>query len=379
MPHRIAVLSGDGIGPEVMSVCLDVLEAALGDKSALFSFEEAAVGGVGIDKCGKALPAETLSLCESSDAILFGSVGGPKWEHLPPDKQPERGALLPLRKHFDLFANMRPVKAYPELSHSCPLREEIMQDGVDIMVLRELTGGIYFGNPSGRDGEGQNERGFDTMEYHRYEIERIAQLALETASKRKQHVTSVDKANVLSSMVFWREVVIDKARVYNEEQKIAKKMKVELNHLYVDNAAMQIILAPHNFDVLLCGNLFGDIISDEASILGGSLGMLPSASLSSHKSGEGYFGLYEPAGGSAPEIAGKSVANPIAQILSGALLLAHSFNMTETASRIENAIHEAIRSGARTNDIANKKLFTKDKEETISTIEMGQEIKLKLT
>ena len=365
MPHRIAVLAGDGIGPEVMAVALEVIEAALGEQSSHFVFEEALVGGAALDQAGHPLPPESLSLCERSDAILFGSVGGPKWENLAPEKQPERGALLALRKHFALFANFRPVKLYPELASSCPLRPEIVQKGIDLLVVRELTGGIYFGKPSGRQGSGKEERGFDTMVYQRSEIESITELAIAAASTRKNKITSIDKANVLAAMLFWREVV----SAFVEQHNAKSPKPIKLEHMYVDNAAMQIILAPQNFDVLLCGNLFGDILSDEASVLGGSLGMLGSASLSSQKNEMGNFGLYEPAGGSAPDIAGKGLANPIAQILSGALLLRHSFAMDKAAQKIENAVHEAIRKGARTADIASPK------EKTISTSEMAQEIK----
>lgn len=375
MPHRIAVLSGDGIGPEVMPAALELMEAALGEESSHFIFEEAWVGGKAIDQTGHPLPKESLSLCEKSSAILFGSVGGPKWESLPPEKRPERGALLPLRRHFELFANLRPVKLYPELASSSPLDREITQKGIDLLMVRELTGGIYFGKPSGRQGAGKEEKGFDTMLYHRWEIERIAEVAFAAACKRKRKVTSVDKANVLSSMLFWREVVSNFAKDYNSKENNSKKNhSVELEHMYVDNAAMQIISSPHNFDVLLCGNLFGDILSDEASVLGGSLGMLASASLSSRKSEIGHFGLYEPAGGSAPDIAGKGLANPIAQILSGALLLRYSFGMDRVAKKIERAVHEAIQNGARTADL----LPHSQKQKAISTSEMGQEIRAKI-
>jgi 3-isopropylmalate dehydrogenase len=344
MPHRIAVLPGDGIGPEVMDAALAVLKKALGPASTDFEFEEAPVGGAAIDATGSPLPPETLKLCEQSDAILFGSVGGPKWEHLPPAQQPERGALLPLRKHFNLFANLRPVKLYSGLIHSCPLKEERIRAGVDLLIVRELTGDVYFGQPKGREGQGQNEKAFDTMVYHRYEIERIAKVAFDAADLRRGHVTSIDKANVLTSMVLWREVVTDFARSY----KPAHKAEIKLEHMYVDNGAMQLILNPTRFDVVLCGNMFGDILSDEASVLGGSLGMLPSASLST----QGNFGLYEPSGGTAPDIAGKGIANPVAQILSAAMMLRYSFHMEDTARRIELAVDRAIEKGVRTADIA---------------------------
>jgi len=290
------------------------------------------------------LPDATLKLCEESDAILFGSVGGPKWENLPPEKQPERGALLPLRKHFKLFANLRPVALYPKLSRSCPLKEERIADGVDMLIIRELTGDVYFGQPKGRSGSGAEEKAFDTMVYHRYEVERIAKLAFQAASLRKGHVTSIDKANVCSSMVLWREVVNEVEKEFNA----GREKKIGLDHMYVDNAAMQLILKPARFDVVLCGNMFGDILSDEASVLAGSLGMLSSASLSESKG----FGLYEPSGGTAPDIAGKGIANPVAQILSAALMLRYSFNMEEEAARIESGVKGAIENGVRTGDIA---------------------------
>jgi 3-isopropylmalate dehydrogenase len=360
MAKRVAVLSGDGIGPEVMSAALTVLQRALGSGSDEFVFEEAPVGGAAIDLEGNPLPASTLKLCEESSAILFGSVGGPRWEHLPPERQPERGALLPLRGHFQLFANLRPVRLYPELISISPLKEDRIRAGVDMLIVRELTGDVYFGQPKGREGSGERERGFDTMVYHRYEIERIANVAFQAASLRKGRVTSVDKANVLASMVLWREVVTDFAKRYNE----TSERKIEIGHMYVDNAAMQLILNPSSFDVLLCGNMFGDILSDEASVLAGSLGMLPSASLSDRAG----FGLYEPSGGSAPDIAGKNLANPIAQILSAAMMLRYSFAMEEEAARIERAVQTAIRTGARTKDIALPG------EKTIGTKEMAEEI-----
>lgn len=360
MPRRIAVLPGDGIGPEVMDTALEVLKHALGDRSGEFTFEHALVGGAALDATGSPLPAETLKLCESSDAILFGSVGGPKWENLPPEKQPERGALLPLRKHFNLFANLRPVKLYSGLIHSSPLKEDRIRAGVDLLIIRELTGDVYFGQPKGREGSGEHEKAFDTMVYHRYEIERIAKVAFDSADLRKGHVTSIDKANVLTSMVLWREVVSDFAKRYKPQH----KSEIKLEHMYVDNGAMQLILNPTRFDVVLCGNMFGDILSDEASVLGGSLGMLPSASLST----QGSFGLYEPSGGSAPDIAGKGVANPIAQILSAALMLRYSFGLDDVARRIEHAVDLAIEKGVRTGDIAASG------DRSVGTKEMGAAI-----
>ncbi|EQA43486.1 3-isopropylmalate dehydrogenase [Leptospira broomii serovar Hurstbridge str. 5399] len=352
---KVAVLAGDGIGPEVMKVALSVLKKALGKKESDFKFEEAFVGGIAIDKTGGPLPQETLKLCEGSDAILFGSVGGPKWESLPPEKQPERGALLPLRKHFDLFANLRPAIIYPELKNASPIKAEIIGNGLDILILRELTSGIYFGQPKGREGSGAEEFAYDTMKYSRREIERAARVAFEAARKRNNKVTSIDKANVLTTSVFWKEVVIDlHKREFSD---------VQLAHLYVDNAAMQLIVNPKQFDVILCENMFGDILSDEASIITGSIGMLPSASLS-----ESGYGLYEPSGGSAPDIAGKGIANPIAQILSAALMLRYSFSLEEEAQRIESAVRAVISQGKRTRDIAEAGA------KILGTEEIGKEI-----
>ena len=343
-----------------MKAALLVLEKALGAEWSSFQWTEAPVGGHAIDLSGEPLPPGTRKVCEEADAVLFGSVGGPKWEHLPPERQPERGALLPLRKLFRLFANLRPVSLYPELASSCPLRPDIVANGVDLLIVRELTGGLYFGTPKGRDGAGPQERGFDTMVYHRFEIERIARIALEAAVGRRGRVTSIDKANVLSTMVLWREVVTELATSFNAD----REKPISLDHMYVDNAAMQLIQNPGRFDVLLCGNMFGDILSDEASVLAGSLGMLASASLSEQAG----FGLYEPSGGTAPDIAGQGIANPIAQILSGALMLRYSFGMQQEARSIENAVHAAIAGGARTVDIAAPG------QENIGTMEMAQEI-----
>ncbi|GJH42401.1 3-isopropylmalate dehydrogenase [Pasteurella canis] len=347
---NIAVLSGDGIGPEIMAEAIKVLDAVQQKYSFKLNYRTFDVGGIAIDNHGTPLPLETLKGCEESDAILFGSVGGPKWENLPPNQQPERGALLPLRKHFALFCNLRPATLYQGLEKFCPLRADIAAKGFDMVTVRELTGGIYFGQPKGREGEGANEKAFDTEVYHRYEIERIARVAFETAMKRSKHVTSVDKANVLISSVLWREVVTEVAKDYPD---------VKLDHIYIDNATMQLIKQPEFFDVLLCSNIFGDIISDECAMITGSMGMLPSASLN-----EQGFGLYEPAGGSAPDIAGKGIANPIAQILSAAMMLRHSFNLDDAATAIENAVKKVLAEGYRTMDLA-------DESKPISTKEMG--------
>lgn len=351
---KIAVLSGDGIGPEVMKEALKVLAAVEAKFNLELSYEHADVGGIAIDNHGEALPKSTLELCEKSDAILFGSVGGPKWENLPPAEQPERAALLPLRKHFDLFCNFRPARVFPSLAAACPLKPEIIGTGFDILCVRELTSGIYFGTPKGRTGEGADEYAYDTMGYKRSEIERIARLAFDAARLRRGKVTSVDKANVLTTMVLWREVVIEVAKDYPD---------VELTHIYVDNATMQLVRDPHQFDVMLCGNMFGDIISDEAAMLTGSMGLLASASLNIDK-----FGLYEPAGGSAPDIAGQGIANPIAEILSAAMMLRHTFGYEEAAVAIEKAVEATLDSGVCTADIAV------DKSKAVGTAAMGDAI-----
>ncbi|MGL1931895.1 MAG: 3-isopropylmalate dehydrogenase [Desulfotalea sp.] len=351
---KIAVLAGDGIGPEVMSEAIKVLDVVQEKFGFELFYEYADVGGIAIDNHGEALPKATLELCENSDAILFGSVGGPKWESLPPAEQPERAALLPLRKHFDLFCNFRPARVFPSLVGACPLKPEIIGEGFDILCVRELTSGIYFGTPKGREGEGEDEYAFDTMGYKRSEIRRIAHMAFDAARLRGGKVTSVDKANVLTTMVLWREVVIEVAKEYPD---------VELNHIYVDNATMQLVRDPHQFDVMLCGNMFGDIISDEAAMLTGSMGLLASASLNKEK-----FGLYEPAGGSAPDIAGQGIANPIAEILSAAMMLRHSFGYEEAASAIEKAVADTLDKGVCTADIAV------DKSKAVGTIAMGDAI-----
>ncbi|MGM3160752.1 3-isopropylmalate dehydrogenase [Dickeya undicola] len=351
--YHIAVLPGDGIGPEVMAQAYKVLDAVRQRFGLRITTSEYDVGGIAIDRQGTPLPQGTVEGCEQADAILFGSVGGPKWEHLPPAEQPERGALLPLRKHFRLFSNLRPARLYQGLEAFCPLRSDIAANGFDILCVRELTGGIYFGQPKGREGSGMYERAFDTEVYHRFEIERIARIAFESARKRRGIVTSIDKANVLQSSILWREIVTEIARDYPD---------VRLNHLYIDNATMQLIKDPSQFDVLLCSNLFGDILSDECAMITGSMGMLPSASLN-----EQGFGLYEPAGGSAPDIAGKNIANPIAQILSAALLLRYSLGADDAATAIEQAVNQALAEGYRTGDLASD-------GKSVTTDEMGDAI-----
>ena len=342
--HRIAVLAGDGIGPEVMVEAIKVLDKVSSRFGFTVTREERFVGGAGIDNCGKALPAETVAACEQADAILFGSVGGPKWTNLPPDEQPERGALLPLRKHFNLYANLRPGVCLPALTHASPIKNEIIPNGFDILCVRELTGGVYFGTPRYRQMEDGEEVAVDTMRYKKSEIERIAIVAFESALARNKKVTSVDKANVLTSSILWRETVIEVAKNYPD---------VTLDHMYVDNAAMQLVRNPNQFDVLVTENLFGDILSDEMAVICGSLGMLPSASLCQlSKVGNLFFGLYEPSGGSAPDIAGKGIANPIAQILSLAMLLRFSLGENEAADAIDQAVRAVIAQGYRTGDIA---------------------------
>ena len=350
---KIAVLPGDGIGPEVMEEALKVLEAAQETFGFELVYTPADVGGIAIDRHGQALPDDTLRLCEASGAILFGSVGGPQWETLPPAQQPERGALLPLRKHFNLFCNLRPAKVFPALAGASPLHPKIVRNGFDILCVRELTGDIYFGQPKGREGSGPDECAFDTMVYTRREIERIAKAAFDAARLRSRRVASVDKANVLTTMVLWREVVSETAQAYPD---------VTLSHIYVDNATMQLVKDPHQFDVLLCGNMFGDIISDECAMITGSMGLLPSASIS-----ESGFGLYEPAGGSAPDIAGQGIANPIAQILSAAMMLRYSLNLVEAADAVENAVARVLEAGFRTPDIAAG-------ASAVSTREMGDAV-----
>lgn len=359
--YNIAVLSGDGIGPEVMEQALRVL--AVIEKKTNISINKhfALVGGIAIDKKGTALPDETIAICEQSHAILFGSVGGPKWESLPPEKQPERGALLPIRKHFKLYANLRPAIIFNSLRSASPLKEQVLPTNFNILIVRELTGDVYFGQPK----ELKETYALDTAIYHDYEIERIAHVAFKAAQQRRKKVCSIDKANVLTSMVFWRKTVT----------KIAKKYPdVTLTHMYVDNAAMQLVVNPGQFDVMLCPNLFGDILSDEASVITGSLGMLPSASLGVPQKKENptnqkiQFGLFEPSGGSAPDIANQGIANPIAQILSLAMLFKYSFGLHKIYDTLITTIEKILNEGYRTQDIYSQGC-TK-----VSTEEMGTKI-----
>jgi 3-isopropylmalate dehydrogenase len=349
---KIAVLPGDGIGPEITRQATRVLEALAKDGLSI-EMSSAPVGGAGYDAAGDPLPEPTLRLCEQADAILFGAVGGPKYDTLPRAKRPEQG-LLRLRKHFDLFANLRPAIVYPELAHASTLKDEVVA-GLDILILRELTGDIYFGQPRGvrTNDEGERE-GFDTMRYSEREIARIARTAFETARKRQRRVCSVDKANVLETTQFWRDVVTEVHAEYRD---------VELTHMYVDNAAMQLVRNPKQFDVIVTGNMFGDILSDEASMLTGSIGMLPSASLNARN-----YGMYEPIHGSAPDIAGKDMANPLATILSAAMLLRHSLGQEAAAQRIEGAVRKVLAQGYRTADIAEPG------KRTVGTQEMGDAV-----
>ncbi len=360
MTFCIAVLSGDGIGPEIVSQALKVLQAAAVKFSVSLEFTDALVGGIAYDATGHPLPPETLSLCSKSDAILLGAVGGPKWDAVqPPSLRPEVGALLPLRRELGLFANLRPATLFPALASVSSLRADIVGSGLDLLVVRELTGGIYFGQPKGRSADGLTAT--DTCVYTKSEIERIAIVGFEAARKRSKRLCSVDKANVLETSRFWREVVLEVAKSYPD---------VELSHMLVDNCAMQLVRNPRQFDVIVTENMFGDILSDEASMLTGSLGMLPSASLGSTKTanGAGTFGLYEPIHGSAPDISGKDIANPLATILSGAMLFRHSLGIESAATAIEAAVAAVLESGYRTADIAGKN------EPVIGTVEMGSKV-----
>lgn len=349
---KIAVLPGDGIGPEITAEAVRVLQA-LSTDGLTFELEQALVGGAGYRAAGHPLPESTLKLVKDADAILFGAVGDFSLDSLPRELRPEQ-AILGLRKELNLFANFRPAMVYPELVHASTLKPEVVA-GLDIMIVRELTGDIYFGKPRGIQVLENGEReGFDTMRYSESEIRRVAHVGFQAAQKRGKRLCSVDKANVLDTMQLWREVVIEVGKEYPD---------VELSHQYVDNAAMQLLKNPKQFDVIVTGNMFGDILSDEASMLTGSIGMLPSASLN-----EKNFGLYEPIHGSAPDIAGKGIANPLATILSAAMMLRYSFNQGEAADRIESAVKKVLAQGLRTGDIAEVG------KRTVGTREMGDAV-----
>lgn len=352
MKYTIAVLPGDGVGPEVTRQGVEVLRW-VGQKSGRsMDIREYAIGGAAIRESGEYLPAETLAACKAADAVLFGAVGGPEFDDLPREQRPEQ-AVLGLRKELELFANLRPAVLYPEMVGASPLRADIVEQGFDIMIVRELTGGIYFGE-KGQEETPRGPAAFDIKRYAEYEVERIARVAFEAAAGRKGDLVSVDKANVLETSRLFRRVVERVAEDYPE---------VSVRHLYVDNAAMQLIRDPGQFDVVLTGNMFGDILSDEASVLTGSIGMLPSASV-----GAGSFGLYEPIHGSAPDIAGEGIVNPLGSILSVAMLLRQSLNLGPYADAIERAVRRVLGEGARTADMA------KDAEATIGTEAMGERI-----
>jgi 3-isopropylmalate dehydrogenase len=360
---QIAALAGDGIGPEVMREAIKVLRAVEQKFSLRLEITEAPVGWAGIDAAGKALPDATLELCRRSDAVLFGSVGLPDRDPtIPKEERPERAALLRLRKEFGLFANLRPVQLSKALAFACPLQPERQGNGIDILVVRELTGGMYFGQPKKTEelAEG-GRRAVDTMVYTTAEIERIAHVGFRAARGRHKRLTSIDKANVLENGVLWREVVTRVAKEYPD---------VTLEHMFVDNGAMQLVLKPTQFDVMLCENMFGDILSDEAAALAGSLGMLPSASLGA-TTGDKTFGVYEPAGGTAPDIAGKNLANPIAQILSAAMMLEFSFGQAAAAGAVRAAVNRVIDDGLRTGDIFSA---TDPSAKKVGTREMGDAI-----
>ena len=332
---KLTALPGDGIGPEVVPIAIAVLRAALADANVGLKVQEALVGGCAIDQTGEPLPDETLAACRAADAVLLGAVGGPQWEHRPMDQRPEKG-LLGLRSNLELFANLRPALLFAPLAEASSLKPDLVS-GLDILIVRELTGGIYFGEPRGIFVENNERVGVNTYKYSEHEIERIARVAFDLAAKRQGRLCSVDKANVLEATDLWREVVSGLAGEYPQ---------VALSHMYVDNAGMQLVRAPKQFDVVVTGNLFGDILSDVAAMLTGSLGMLPSASLAADG-----FGLYEPVHGSAPDIAGQDAANPLATVLSAAMMCRYSLSLPPVAARIEGAVDGVLRRGLRTADI----------------------------
>ncbi|OON86316.1 3-isopropylmalate dehydrogenase [Oribacterium sp. C9] len=359
MNFKITTIPGDGIGPEIVAEAQKVLERVAEVYGHSFTFEKVLMGGCSIDAYGEPLTDETIEKCKAADAVLMGSIGGKvgqsKWYELPPEKRPEAG-LLKLRKSLGLFCNLRPAHLYPELKKACPLRESIADRGFDVMMVRELTGGLYFGERKTEVVDGE-EVAIDTLEYHDYEIRRIAKKAFEIAMKRNKKLTSVDKANVLDSSRLWRKIFAEISAEYPE---------VELENALVDSTAMQLVRDPAQFDVVATENMFGDILSDEMAEIAGSLGMLPSASLR-----EDSFGLYEPSGGSAPDIAGMNIANPLATILSAAMMLRYSFNLTKEADSIEDAVAEALAQGYRTGDIMDDSVEGLKK---LHTDEMGDKI-----
>jgi len=337
MEFRIALLPGDGIGPEIVESAVRVLEAVGEKYGHKFNFQSYDIGGIAIDKWGKPLPEETVKGCLNSDSVLLGAVGGPKWDALPGNNRPEK-ALLGIRAAMGLYTNLRPAKLYPALKGECPLRDDIVARGFDIMIVRELTGGIYFGERGMREGK-YGEEAYDTESYSRMEIERIIRVALEAARKRQGRVVSIDKANVLETSRLWRKIFHEMAEGYPD---------LVCTDMLVDNAAMQLVRNPAQFDVIVTTNMFGDILSDEASQITGSIGMLPSASL-----GDGTRGLYEPIHGSAPDIAGQNKANPIATVLSASMMLLYSFNLTVEAQAIVDAVDKVLEAGYRTADLSH--------------------------
>ena len=356
MTKNIAVIKGDGIGPEIVTEAMKVLDAVAKKYGHTFNYEQLLMGGASIDANGKPLTDETIERCKASDAVLMGSIGGDTttspWYKLPPNLRPEAG-LLGIRKALGLFANLRPCVLYPQLSGACPLKKEISDKGFDMLIMRELTGGLYFGEKKTEEVNGELVA-VDTLIYSEHEIRRIAKKAFEVALKRRKKVTSVDKANVMESSRLWRKVVEEVAKDYPE---------VTLEHMLVDNSAMQLVKDPAQFDVMVTENMFGDILSDEASMITGSIGMLASASMNETK-----FGLYEPSGGSAPDIAGQNKANPIATILSAAMMLRYSFDMQSEADAVENAVSKVLENGIRTGDIMSEGMTL------VSCSEMGDKI-----
>jgi 3-isopropylmalate dehydrogenase len=352
MKAKLVLLPGDGIGPEVVAEAVRVMDAIAGKFKHEWTYQERLMGGCSIDQFGSSLTEETLADCQAADAVVLGAVGGPKWDDPNAKDRPERG-LLALRKGLGVFANLRPVKVHPALIDSSPLKPEKLQ-GVDILVIRELTGGLYFGWPKGRDSKDGRERAVDTLEYYDYEIRRVMELAFKLAKNRKKKVTSVDKANVLESSRLWRQIAVQIGKANPD---------TALEHVLVDTAAMRLITGPAWIDVMVTENMFGDILTDEASVLAGSMGMLPSASL-----GEGRVGLYEPIHGSAPDIAGKGIANPIGMILSCALLFRHSLGLEQEAATIEKAVDATITAGARTADLGGKLTTRQMAEEIIQLL-----------
>lgn len=353
---HIAVVAGDGIGPEVMEQAVNILKKIGQKYHHEFILENAMIGGCAIDAFGECLPKESMDICKNADSVLLGAVGGPKWDNVPTAQRPEK-ALLGLRSGLKLFANLRPATMHQALSDACPLKKEIVGDSLDIMIVRELTGGIYFGDRGYREGKYGSEA-YDTEAYSETEVKRIAKKAFEIAMQRNKKLVSVDKANVLESSRLWRKTMIEISKEYPE---------VELAHMYVDNAAMQLVRNPKQFDVIVTSNMFGDILSDEASMITGSIGLLPSASM-----GETGKGMYEPIHGSAPDIAGKDIANPIAAILSVAMMLKYSFHLEEEAKQIEQAVSKVLKEGYRTPDIMN------EGNQEVGTREMGSLIYKKI-